>query len=130
MHVLPVIATALSYAVVCWGGGSVSNRDSSRLDKQIRRASSVVGMQLDSLVTVVEKMTLKKLLDIVDNTSHPLHTVISNQRSLFSDTLLCPIAYKTVHTPQLGVHRVVVFLPLVEFRLCLCRLLLLCFYCI
>ncbi|KAI3373036.1 hypothetical protein L3Q82_023476, partial [Scortum barcoo] len=34
--------------------------------------------------------SLDKLLDIMDNASHPLHTVISNQRSLFSERLLLP----------------------------------------
>uniref|UniRef100_A0A8C4FB33 RRM domain-containing protein n=1 Tax=Dicentrarchus labrax TaxID=13489 RepID=A0A8C4FB33_DICLA len=45
---------------------------------------------LDSLVTVAERRTLDKLLDIIDNASHPLHTVLSNQRSLFSERLLLP----------------------------------------
>ncbi|KAI3368391.1 hypothetical protein L3Q82_008095 [Scortum barcoo] len=42
------------------------------------------------MVTVAESRTLDKLLDIMDNASHPLHTVISNQRSLFSERLLLP----------------------------------------
>ncbi|KAI3374510.1 hypothetical protein L3Q82_006329 [Scortum barcoo] len=68
----------------------ISKKDTSRLDKLIRRAGSVVGTKLDSLVTVAESRTLDKLLDIMDNASHPLHTVISNQRSLFSERLLLP----------------------------------------
>ncbi|KAI3368077.1 hypothetical protein L3Q82_026905, partial [Scortum barcoo] len=84
-----VVASVLFYTVVCWGG-SISKKDTSRLDKLIRRAGSVVGMKLDSLVTVAELRTLDKLLDIMDNASHPLHTVISNQRSLFSERLLLP----------------------------------------
>ncbi|KAI3358821.1 hypothetical protein L3Q82_015218, partial [Scortum barcoo] len=71
-------------------GGSISKKDTSRLDKLIRRAGSVVGMKLDSLVMVAESRTLDKLLDIMDNASHPLHSVISNQRSLFSERLLLP----------------------------------------
>ncbi|KAI3367276.1 hypothetical protein L3Q82_008321 [Scortum barcoo] len=78
-----VVASVLFYTVVCWGG-SISKKDTSRLDKLIRRAGSVVGTKLDSLVTVAESRTLDKLLDIMDNASHPLHTVISNQRSLFN----------------------------------------------
>ncbi|TWW62715.1 hypothetical protein D4764_04G0013620 [Takifugu flavidus] len=46
-------------------------------------------MKLDSLM-VVEVRTPVKLLDIMDNASDPLHTVISNQRSLFSERLLLP----------------------------------------
>ncbi|KAI3352018.1 hypothetical protein L3Q82_020842 [Scortum barcoo] len=107
MWFLPaVVASVLFYTVVCWGG-SISKKDTSRLDKLIRRAGSVVGMKLDSLVTVAESRTLDKLLDIMDNASHPLHTVISNQRSLFSERLckcrtnrlknsLCPSCHHTL----------------------------------
>ena len=84
-----VVASVLFYTMVCWGG-STSKKDASRLDKLIRPAGSVVGMKLDSLVMVAEKRTLDKLLGIMDDTSHPLHTVISNQRSLFSQRLLLP----------------------------------------
>ena len=84
-----VVASVLFYAVVCWGG-STTKKDSSRLDKLTRRVGSVVGMKLDSLVSVAEERTLNKLLAIMDNASHPLHTTITNQRSLFSDRLLLP----------------------------------------
>jgi len=47
-------------------------------------------MKLDPLVKVAETRTLNKLLDIMDDASHPLHTVISKQRSLFSERLLLP----------------------------------------
>ena len=50
----------------------------------------MVGIKLDSLVMVAEKRTMDKLPDIIDNASHPLHTVFSEQRSLFSDRLLLP----------------------------------------
>ncbi|KAI3352423.1 hypothetical protein L3Q82_005383 [Scortum barcoo] len=85
-----VVASVLFYTVVCWEGSISRDKDTSRLDKLIRRAGSVVGTKLDSLVTVAESRTLDKLLDIMDNASHPLHTVISNQRSLFSERLLLP----------------------------------------
>ena len=84
-----VVASVLFYTVRCWGG-STSNKDTSRLDRLIRRAGSVIGMKLDPLVTVAETRTLNKLLDIMENASHPLHTVINNQRSLFSGRLLLP----------------------------------------
>ncbi|KAI3371484.1 hypothetical protein L3Q82_024068 [Scortum barcoo] len=61
-------------------GGSISKKDTSRLDKLIRRAGSVVGTKLDSLVTVAESRTLDKLLDIMDNASHPLHTAHRHQQ--------------------------------------------------
>ena len=47
-------------------------------------------MKLYPLVTVVERRTLKLPEGIMDNANHPLHTVISSQRSQFSDRLLLP----------------------------------------
>ena len=75
-----VVTSVVSYAVVCWAG-STSKADLSRLEKLVRRAGSVVGMKLDPLLTVAERRTLNKLQGILDNTNHPLHTVISSQRS-------------------------------------------------
>ncbi|TWW74205.1 putative RNA-directed DNA polymerase from transposon BS [Takifugu flavidus] len=66
-----VVASILSYAVVCWGG-SATKADLSRLEKLIRRASSVVGMKLKPLATVAERRTIDKLRSIVDNVRHPL----------------------------------------------------------
>ncbi|XP_014830942.1 PREDICTED: uncharacterized protein LOC106909145 [Poecilia mexicana] len=78
-----VVASVLLHAVVCWGG-SISKTDLSQLEKQIRRASSVVGTRLDSLAAVAQRRTLQKLEDIMDNTRHPLHIVISSQESRWS----------------------------------------------
>ncbi|TWW73990.1 hypothetical protein D4764_15G0013860 [Takifugu flavidus] len=84
-----VVASVLSYAVVCWGG-SVTKADLSRLEKLIRRASSVVGMKLKPLATVAERRTIDKLRSIMGNVRHPLHTVIHSQRSLISQRLRLP----------------------------------------
>jgi len=84
-----VVTSVLFYTVVCWGD-SISKKDTNWVDKLIRWAGSVIGMKLDSLVMVAERRTLDKLLDIIDNVSHPLHTIISTQRSRFSGRLLLP----------------------------------------
>ncbi|TWW64023.1 hypothetical protein D4764_03G0010310 [Takifugu flavidus] len=84
-----VVASVLSYAVVCWGG-SVTKADLSRLEKLIRRAGSVVGMKLEPLATVAERRTIDKLRSIMDNVRHPLHTVLHTQRSLISQRLRLP----------------------------------------
>ena len=54
-----VVASVLSYAVVCWGG-STSKSDLYRLEKLVKRAGSVVSMKLDPLVTVAERKTPNK----------------------------------------------------------------------
>lgn len=79
MFYLSAVITVIFYTVVCCSS-STSKMDSSRLDKLIRWASSVVGMKLDSLVIIAAMRTLNKLLAIMDDASHPLHTVISSQR--------------------------------------------------
>lgn len=44
----------------------------------------MVGTNLDSITSVAERRTLNKLLTIIDNNSHPLHSIVSRQKSLFS----------------------------------------------
>lgn len=61
-----VIASVLCYTVVCWGS-SRSKKDTSGLDRLIRRAGSVVGMKLDTLGTVADRRTLNKMLSILEN---------------------------------------------------------------
>ena len=82
-----VVASVLFYAVVCWGG-SMKKRDAGRLDRLVRRAGAVVGMELDCLTSVAEKRTLSRLLTILDNDHHPLHSTLNGQRSIFSGRLL------------------------------------------
>jgi gmma-aminobutyric acid receptor subunit gamma len=82
-----VVAGAIFFAAVCWGS-SIRASDSNRLDKIIRKAGSVLGLRLESLETVVERRTLKKVLSIMDNKQHPLHHIVDRQRSTFSHRLL------------------------------------------
>lgn len=65
-----------------------TTKDSARVDKLIRRAGSAVWILRWILVTVRQKRTLDKLLAIMDDSSHPLHTFISAQRVVFSNMLL------------------------------------------
>uniref|UniRef100_A0A8C4SBQ6 TIR domain-containing protein n=1 Tax=Erpetoichthys calabaricus TaxID=27687 RepID=A0A8C4SBQ6_ERPCA len=82
-----VVASTLFYAVVCWGG-SIKKKDASRLDKLVSKAGSIVGMELDSLTSVAERRALSRLLSIMENPLHPLNSIISRQKSSFSDRLL------------------------------------------
>ena len=70
-----VVASVVSYAVVCWVRGC-SERDNNRLNRLIKRASSVCGCPLDSIELVGERRVLAKLSSIMDNTSHPLHLYV------------------------------------------------------
>ena len=55
-----VVASVLLYAVVCWGS-STRKKDSLRMDKVVRRASSVVGIEQESVVAAAERRTMDKL---------------------------------------------------------------------
>ena len=80
------MASVLFYAVSCWGG-SIRKRDAGRLDRLVRKAGSVVGMELETLTTTAEIRTLNRLDSIIDNQKHPLHKTFINQMSLFSHRL-------------------------------------------
>ena len=92
-----VVASVLFYAVVCWGG-STKKRDAGRLDRLVRKAGSVVGAELESITSVAEKRTLSKLLTIMDNESHPLHSTIIQQKSVIS----CRLRALTCKTDRLN----------------------------
>ncbi|KAI3353867.1 hypothetical protein L3Q82_005075 [Scortum barcoo] len=70
-----VVASALLYAVVCWGGSLKKKDTACRLDKLVRKAGSVVGTELDSLTSVAERRTLNRLLSIIDNPRFPVRSV-------------------------------------------------------
>ncbi len=84
-----VVASAILYAVVCWGS-RLRVADTNRLNRLIRKASDVVGVKLDSLTEVSERRMLSKLHVILDNVSHPLHDVLVSYRSTFSTRLITP----------------------------------------
>ncbi|KAK3557940.1 hypothetical protein QTP86_003864 [Hemibagrus guttatus] len=52
MFYLTVVASALFYAAVFWGG-SIEKKDASGLDNLVRKAGSIVGSELDSLYSIL-----------------------------------------------------------------------------
>jgi len=75
-----ITESALFYAVVCWGS-CATDRNCSRLDKLVKKASSVVGRRLDPLSAVVEQRMRRKLYSVLGNNEHPLHSILAGQRS-------------------------------------------------
>jgi len=82
-----MVASVIFYAVVCWGS-RVKAADANRLNKLIRKAGSVLGVELESLVEVSERRMLSKLLSTMDNASHPLHATLESYQSIFSRRLI------------------------------------------
>ncbi|KAI3366392.1 hypothetical protein L3Q82_000452 [Scortum barcoo] len=72
------------------GEGGCSERDKKRLNRLIKRASSVCGCPLDSIEVMGERRALAKLSTIMDNTSHPLHQTVGALSSSFSNRLRHP----------------------------------------
>ncbi|KAI3368475.1 hypothetical protein L3Q82_025486, partial [Scortum barcoo] len=70
------------------GEGGCSERDKKRLNRLIKRASSVCGCPLDSIEVMGERRALAKLSTIMDNTSHPLHQTVGALSSSFSSNRL------------------------------------------
>ena len=84
-----VVASAILFAVVCWGS-RLRVADANRLNKLIRKASDVVGVELDSLAAVSDRRMLSKVRMILQHVSHPLHNALVEQRSTFSQRLIAP----------------------------------------
>ncbi|XP_077475191.1 battenin isoform X3 [Stigmatopora argus] len=84
-----VVASTVFYAVLCWGCGS-TERDRNRLNKLVRRASSVLGCPRDSVEEVGERRMLTRMMSIMDSTSHPLHESVESLQSSFSNRLRHP----------------------------------------
>ena len=69
-----IFESALFYAVVCWGS-CTTDKNCRRLDKLVKKASSVVGRMLDPLSAVVEHRTRRKLYSVLENNQqHPGRT--------------------------------------------------------
>ncbi len=56
--------------MVCWGGG-IRAGEASRLNKLVRKASSVFGLELDSLESVAEEKMKDKIKAMLESPSHP-----------------------------------------------------------
>ena len=67
---------------ICWGS---SIRDSKKLNKLIKKAGSVLGTALE---TILKRRMLHKLVNIKNNTDHPLHNIVLQEWSVFSLRLL------------------------------------------
>ena len=84
-----VVASAIFYGVVCWSS-SISAAEGKRLDKLVRKASSVLGCPLDSVQVVGERRMMAKLTSLLDNDSYPMQDTVTALSSSFSDRLLHP----------------------------------------
>ena len=88
-----VVASAIMYGVVCWSS-SITAADRKRLNKLVKKASSVLGCPLDPVEVVGDRRMTTKLLSIMEDASHPLQETVRSLGSSFSDRLLHPRCLK------------------------------------
>uniref|UniRef100_A0AAV2LI61 Uncharacterized protein n=1 Tax=Knipowitschia caucasica TaxID=637954 RepID=A0AAV2LI61_KNICA len=78
------------YGVVCWSN-SITERDRKKLDKVIRKSSSVLGCSLDTMQQVGDRRVLDKLTLLLDHDCHPLMTgPLDLASSIYTCGLPCP----------------------------------------
>ena len=77
-----VICSSIMFGSVCWGG-NMSKLDRGRLETIVlKKAGHVVGKPLDSFKTLLEKRLYRKLMQILNDPTHPLrHYFDSRLRS-------------------------------------------------
>ena len=69
-----VVASAIFYGVVCWRS-STSAAGTRRLDKLIKKASSILGYPLDPVQVKRESRIMDKLSSLLVKGSHPLQVI-------------------------------------------------------
>ena len=66
-----VICIIIMFGSVCWGE-NISKLDRGRLEKIVKKAGHVVGKPLDSFKTLHEKTLYRKLMQILNDPTHPM----------------------------------------------------------
>ena len=86
-----VICSIIVYGAVCWGG-NISKFDRGRLEKIVKKTPTghVVGMPSDSFKTLYAKRPFKKLMQILNDPTHPMRYCFDSRRSNRSGRLLLP----------------------------------------
>jgi len=74
-----MVCSVMVFASVCWGGNA-SARDTGRLNKLIKKASSVVGQSLDQIEVLVERRLASKSRAILLDPEHPLNSTLMDLR--------------------------------------------------
>ena len=79
-----VICSSIMFGSVCWGG-NISKLDRGRLEKFVKKASHVVGKPLDNFKTLHEKRLYRKLMQILNDSTHPVRHCFNSFRTGVED---------------------------------------------
>ena len=69
------------YCLNCWGG-NVCKIERNRIDRLIRNAERVIGVEPEPVDSVYRGLFDRKLRSVWDDSGHPMHTLLSGRVSL------------------------------------------------
>ena len=75
-----VICSIIMFGSVCWGG-NISKLDRGSLEKIVKKARHVVGKPLDNFKTLHKKKLYRKLMQILNDPTHPMRHYFDRRRS-------------------------------------------------
>ena len=84
-----LICSIITFDFVCCGG-NISKLDTGRLGKIVKRAGHVVGKPLDSFKTLHKKRLYRKLMQILNDPTHPVRHYFDSRHSNRSGRFLLP----------------------------------------
>ena len=84
-----VICSIIMFGSVCWGG-NILKLDRGRLEKIVKKAGHVVGKPLDSFKTLHKKRLYRKLMQILNDPTHPMRHYFDSRRRNRSGRFLLP----------------------------------------
>ena len=90
-----VICSLIMLGSVCWGG-NIKNFDRRRLEKTVKKAGHFVGKPLDSFKTLHEKRLYRKLIQIINDPTHPVRHSFGSRHSNGT----CTNHYKALFLPS------------------------------
>ena len=107
------------FGSVCWGG-NISKLDRGRLEKIVKKKKGhVVGKPLGSFKTVHEKRLYRKLMQILNDPTHPVRHYFDSRRSNRSGRFLLPRTntnrYKVLFLPSFFL--LLVLIPFLSLRM-------------
>ena len=74
-----VICSIVIFGSVCWGG-NISKLDRGRLEKIVTKVGHGVGKSLDSFKILHEKRLYRKLMQILNDPTHPMRHYFDSRR--------------------------------------------------
>ena len=87
-----VMCSVLAFGIPSWGG-NISKFDKNRLDRVVKKSSRLIGKTQDSYDTLYDSRITKKLTDITEDATHPLHNDIDCLKIVRSGRFRIPRAH-------------------------------------